>query len=445
MVMQLDTTIPLKVEPIKIESPLEAQTKALTLRNLAAQSQIYQAQLQDRQRQMDEQTQLAEIYRGATGPGGAVNHEAVIQGLAARGLGAKIPDYRKAMIAADKDTAETDTKKFELAKKRLDASGATISSLLQMPQVDHNNVIEAVSGLVSRGLMDQDSGAKLVRSMPGDPAQLRGWLTQKGLEVMDASKRMEMLTPNYQQVDQGGATIQGTVDPLTGKFTPNTAIAKTNTPGEVLSASTQRRGQDIQAETTRRGQDMTEGNAARVIQETPTGVVIVDKARGTVKPVRNIEGEQVQQPKSPAYEANQKRLKMNNYIAEARKLLPIATSSGIGRRVDEAAAQFGIAPPGADAAAQLDTIAGWMTSNVPRMEGPQSDKDVKVYQQMAAQVGNRDAPVSVRLKALETLEKLQKDYSHLNSLPNAPTPPKPGTPNPANPGKPRPPLSAFGG
>lgn len=435
--MELDTSIPLQSQPtVKLQTPLEAQTQALTLRQLATQGQIQQATLEDRQRMLNEQSQLAQVYRSNVGTDGTPNHAAIIQGMADRGLGHLIPQYRKTMLDANKDQAEVDTKQFDLAKKRLDASGATISSLLQDPAVDHNKVIAAVSNMVNMGTMDQMHGAQLVRSMPGDPAALRGWLTQKGLEVMDASKRMDLLTPKFEKIDNGGAIQMGTVDQLTGKFTPGQAMRKVATPGEELASRTQLTTTGMNNATSRRGQDMTFQTANVVPEQTPTGIVMVNKQNRTSAPVIAGDGSQVQQVKSPLWEATQRNAKMGELIKQARELLPNATGSGVGALVDSGLAQFGKATSGGEAAAQLEAIGGWLTSNVPRMEGPQSDKDTALYGRMAAQVADRTVPTSVRLKALETLETLQDKYKGLNTL----STPKVG-PN----GVPRPPLSAFGG
>lgn len=73
------------------------------------------------------------------------------------------------------------------------------------------------------------------------------------------------------------------------------------------------------------------------------------------------------------------------------------TSSGVGAAVDTLGSLVGYAPPGANAAAELDTIGGWLTANVPRMEGPQSNFDVDNYKIMAGIVGNRKLPLSVRI------------------------------------------------
>jgi hypothetical protein len=105
-----------------------------------------------------------------------------------------------------------------------------------------------------------------------------------------------------------------------------------------------------------------------------------------------------------------------NYINEARTLFKKGpTASGVGSLIDAGAGAFGMSTPGADAAAQLDTLSGWMVSNVPRMEGPQSNFDVQNYKTMAGMVGDRTKPLSQRLAALDTLERLQKKYEHLNS------------------------------
>jgi hypothetical protein len=103
-------------------------------------------------------------------------------------------------------------------------------------------------------------------------------------------------------------------------------------------------------------------------------------------------------------------------ISQARELLKAGpTSSGIGSVVDSALALGGASTKGADVAAQLDTLSGWMVNNVPRMEGPQSNFDVQNYKTMAGLVGDRTKPLSQRLAALDTLEGLQKKYAHLNS------------------------------
>lgn len=90
------------------------------------------------------------------------------------------------------------------------------------------------------------------------------------------------------------------------------------------------------------------------------------------------------------------------------------TSSGIGAGIDALGNLVGVSSKGADTAAKLDSISGWLVSNVPRMEGPQSNFDVKNYQTMSGLVGDRTKPISQRMAALQEIKKLQQKYRDLN-------------------------------
>lgn len=47
----------------------------------------------------------------------------------------------------------------------------------------------------------------------------------------------------------------------------------------------------------------------------------------------------------------------------------------------------------------------------PRMEGPQSDKDVALYKQMAGQIGDATVPAEQKKAALEVVKKLHQRYA----------------------------------
>ena len=101
------------------------------------------------------------------------------------------------------------------------------------------------------------------------------------------------------------------------------------------------------------------------------------------------------------------------------------TASGIGSLVDSAANFVGQPLKGGTKAQQLEALSGWLVSNVPRMEGPQSNADVLNYQTMAGRVGDRTLPVEARKAALGTLMELQRKYSEVGSDTTAPNPIKP--------------------
>lgn len=112
-------------------------------------------------------------------------------------------------------------------------------------------------------------------------------------------------------------------------------------------------------------------------------------------------------------------------IAEARQLLPNATGGGwdnVGKSIKGA---VGYSDAKTQADARLGVIASGLTSAVPRMQGPQSDRDVQLYQQAAGDVANTSKPVGDRLAALKTIEGLQlkyKDQAAITASPQAAAP-----------------------
>ena len=98
-------------------------------------------------------------------------------------------------------------------------------------------------------------------------------------------------------------------------------------------------------------------------------------------------------------------------LDQAEGLLPAATGSLAGAAYDRGAATFGRSTPGAQATAALKAIAGQLTSKMPRMEGPQSDKDVQLYKEMAGDLANDTLPVATRQAALRQIRGLQQKYA----------------------------------
>jgi hypothetical protein len=98
-------------------------------------------------------------------------------------------------------------------------------------------------------------------------------------------------------------------------------------------------------------------------------------------------------------------------INQAEKLLDKATASLTGTGVDVLAGAVGLSTEGAKAAAQLKAIQGALVAKMPKMSGPQSDKDVLLYREMAGQIGDSTLPVDTRKAALETIRQIQERYA----------------------------------
>lgn len=98
-------------------------------------------------------------------------------------------------------------------------------------------------------------------------------------------------------------------------------------------------------------------------------------------------------------------------LDEIDTILPKATNGLIGVARDTAAGGFGYSTEGANATAQLKALQGSLVSKMPKMSGPQSDKDVQLYREMAGQVGDPMVPRAQRQAASKTIRKLNEKYA----------------------------------
>ena len=52
---------------------------------------------------------------------------------------------------------------------------------------------------------------------------------------------------------------------------------------------------------------------------------------------------------------------------------------------------------------------------MPKMSGPQSDKDVAMYRQMAGAIGDPTIPADQKLAAMQTIREIQNRYAGIES------------------------------
>lgn len=114
-------------------------------------------------------------------------------------------------------------------------------------------------------------------------------------------------------------------------------------------------------------------------------------------------------------EEKQRISRVNAVLDEIQGILPQATASYAGRGIDLLARGVGLATPGDVATGKLGTLGGQLVALMPKMSGPQSDKDVAMYKQMAGQLDDPTIPLQVRQAALETIRSLNNKYAEMNS------------------------------
>lgn len=385
----MNPLIALSGKPMQFQEPesrLNSLARVLQVKAMADQSDMHRLQADELRRNITENASLNEAYKGALGTDGAVDRTRLLSLLATGGLGAKIPSVQKQFLEADKAGAELGKTRAETGKLDLDAT---------IKKAEHAASVLSLA-------KDQQSYDTVRRSLgshaAGMPAQF---------------------DPNYvqAQIAQGMTIVQRLADQRQRDVIAETNRHNTTTEGE--TGRHNRSSEGIQygqlGETRRhntsmegfRGKEVAQGQT-QIINDPVRGPMVVSKRTGAALPVTM--GGQAVPGEVPAKQQMAAQKTLPNLDA-ADKLIDQATGSYIGAGVDATARAFGSAPAGAEAIAKLRVLEGQIMMSQPRMEGPQSDKDVQLYRQMAGQIGDPTVPRDVKKAALATIRDIQTRYA----------------------------------
>lgn len=277
--MPIDSSIALQARGVQLDNPMDVMGKAMSLRTLAGQQQLQQLQLQQAQQSQEQDRTLADLYKGNINPDGTINRQGLLGAAAQGGLGNRIPGLQKQFADADKATADVGHVKsqtgeidFNVARKKMELSAGALQSLLANPNTTHDDVINTMAGLVQQGIVTPEQGQQAIRQLPGDPARLRQYLMQQGMQVMEAKARLEALTPKLTEVNSGKVKSFVDTNPITNPGGPAPTKMVT-TPGEDQSAGVQIRGQNVTAGTAaqRLAFDKQQANTAVTYQQDADG------------------------------------------------------------------------------------------------------------------------------------------------------------------------------
>lgn len=285
-------------------------------------------------------------------------------------------DRRKTDAEINDKTADTASKGYKLTQeKRQDAIRRLVA--FSSPQ----DAIADLNASVQRGEIGMAEAQAMAQRVPQDAAQFGQWQLQNLRGLMSPEQAFNATKPVLGTRDNGGTLENITTDPLTGRVTVTASTKKVATPDAQLQASTTMRGQDMTAATARAGQ--AETNRHNQVIE------------GAKKP-----------PDAAQKIADAKDVL--DLLEQARPLIAASTGSYTGAGLDALAQGVGLSTPGAQAAAQLKALEGALVSKMPKMSGPQSDKDVLLYRQMAGQIGDPTVPPETKLAAMETIREINR-------------------------------------
>lgn len=364
--------------------------------------------------------------------------------------------------AAERNATASD-KTYGVSEKQ----GAAVATASNAANGDITAFRQLLGGMVSTGRLPARVAQDLNNGFESmTPEVQQNMLKAYGASDADIAKAFK---PEYKEVDAGGSVYGYNVNPITGDASgAQWIVDKTATPDNILDnetltsnnirTNTTSRQNNIETNQTSRtnnietnqtnyakaelaaemqkyGVDIKAANAQQQLefkrQESEVKnnqaefktfgdkVYVVYKSgpnKGMARPALDTNGKQITNIKpnsttaKTVQEEAQRLDRVDAILPEIKKLLPNATGSKVGSLVDAAAGSVGYTTDGAATTAQLQTLAGQLVALMPKMSGPQSDKDVDMYKQMAGDLANPAKTVKQRQAALSTIQKLNNKY-----------------------------------
>ena len=398
----IDASIPLQARVGQIEPESNRLARVLALQGIVDQNATRRMAMDEARESRARQNRLREILMSGGGEDELLREGFVTE---ATTLGKTRRDNRKT-------DSEIAAKEFEIAKKRLDAGLQAGAALLQsQTPLSRDVVVQALVPHIQSGVLDMNFVTKFVNGLPQDDAAIRQTLKQGMLASMDAAKQLEAMTPKVEYVDLGGS-----------RHPVNTNV-NAGEPTNVGGAVPLRKGMspgDVASNNLAREKFAWERQQPVIVP----GVGAYNRTQGGLQPVTDTAGNPIRQPTEQEKDAAKRTgaagriidaldnvgTTADGPVLRSEALVTLATGSWGGAAVDQVFRIFGVSTKGSQAASQLKVLQGNLMLAQPRMEGPQSDRDVNLYREMSAVVGDPTVPAQDKLAALATLRQLQEKY-----------------------------------
>lgn len=397
--MALDPRISLGVQPMQIADPLAQYGKVAAIQQAQNQNALAQYQLSAAQRADEQAANRLRLFQEAGGDPGKVGN-ALLRTGDVKGY----TEFTKSQAEAGKARAETIAKHMALSRERL-ATVRSPEDYIAWHQSNHADPVLA-DYFKPMGITAESQTQKIMQQLQ-QPGGFQALFAQSALGL-DKAMEQTLTSQNLGGTTQVLSTPKYALPGTTPKATvvPGSVSQMTMAPGEAEKIAISR-GQLGVAQ----GQlGVAQGGLALRQQELAQGATkpVFKDGQWIVPPTGMAPGE-VREVVSPT--ATKDAKEALNLIEQATKLIPKATGSYLGNALDTVVQAVGVATPGAKTTAQLRALEGALVSKMPKMSGPQSDKDVALYKQMAGDIGNPNVPPAIKMQALQTIKEIQQRYA----------------------------------
>ena len=404
--MGIDSNIAMGVKPVQIENPMNALAQMMQLKDAQQSSQMNAMKMDEDQRRITSQNSLRTMMGGFGSDHGA-NQTKLLQG----GYMKEAGDYGKNQADIQKTSADTQSKQIETAHKRIETMGKAFGFVKDNPSLE--NASSTIDYLVSNGIMTAEAAAASKMRLQSNPSpeNIKAMATQAFQSALEAKDQL----PKLDNINAGGYNVATSTNPITGQRTEGARTEITQSADSRASQATQIRGQNMTDSRARAGQAQSASQHAATLAQgskAPAGYRFT--AGGNMEAIPG--GPSDLKNSAPAVQKTSDAKDVLSLLDEVDALLPEATGSYLGAGADSLAGMVGYGTKGAQSGAQLKALEGALIAKMPKMSGPQSDKDVLLYKQMAGQVGDATIPVSQRQAASKMIRKLNEKHAGASGI-----------------------------
>lgn len=284
--MPADASIYGQIQPVRPRNALADFADVMQIQGLQQRAQLNQMQMDEARRARSQEEALAGAYRNALAPDGTINRNALFSGVAGAGLGHKLPGIQKGFADSDKAAAEAKGKLLENTKRRVELSGQAFGFVRSAPTLENAN--SALNFLEQNEILDAPTAAKYRQQITTDPSSIPALAEQAFRAALDAKEQLAKIETR----DTGGAVQTLATDPVTMRQTVLGTVAKTATPGDLLTDRRVREEGALNRSVTIRGQDKVDArakdaNAIQSGQKTQQGVQDLRKEFNGLTEVKN--------------------------------------------------------------------------------------------------------------------------------------------------------------
>jgi len=196
----VDSNIALGYKPIQLENPINRYAALSQIQSNEQAQQLNALKMRQAQQEFDTSNALANAYRGAVTPEGAVNYNLLIPQLASSGAGSAIPGVLKTKKETEQAAATLEKTQTETKAEKLKLIREKTADLVNNPSPE-NIKAHAQDGLI-QGAWDQAQADAFVQKALSIPINQRAAFFKE--QSLNAEKRITTAeTARHNKVTEG--------------------------------------------------------------------------------------------------------------------------------------------------------------------------------------------------------------------------------------------------